>query len=198
MQIASNGTTTRTAYDVVVTIVGARYLATFVSSEAGAHLLRDVDTRPWLADLQRRVQHYGYRYDYKARRVARDMYLGPLPEFLLPIVERLTGEGLFATAPDQAIINEYEPGQGISAHVDCVPCFGETIATLSLGSECEMEFVRGDESERMILQVGSLLVLSGPARYEWTHAIRGRKSDHKRPRTRRVSVTFRTIVREPG
>lgn len=33
---------------------------------------------------------------------------------------RLQQAGLFADTPDQVIINEYQPGQGISAHIDCV------------------------------------------------------------------------------
>ena len=28
-----------------------------------------MDARPWLSDLKRRVQHYGYKYDYRARAI---------------------------------------------------------------------------------------------------------------------------------
>jgi hypothetical protein len=42
--------------------------------------------------------------------------------------------------------------------------------------------------------------MTGPSRFEWTHHIRPRKSDmrngHRVPRTRRVSLTFRTLGRE--
>ena len=34
---------------------------------------------------------------------------------------------------EQAIVNEYEPGQGIAPHVDR-DCFGPVVATVSLGS----------------------------------------------------------------
>lgn len=48
------------------------------------------------------------------------------------------------------------------------------------------------------LAPGSLLVMTGPARYTWRHAIAPRKSDPgptgRVPRGRRVSVTFRTLL----
>src|SRR5262245_13024178 len=119
---------------------GATYTPSFVDENEHTSLLRSIGEQPWLDDLHRRVQHYGYRYDYKARRVTREMYLGELPPFLRPLCLRLVEQKHFAKLPDQAIVNEYVPGQGISSHVDCVPCFGETIATITLGSHCEMEF----------------------------------------------------------
>ncbi|MFC3996986.1 hypothetical protein ACFOVU_13730 [Nocardiopsis sediminis] len=43
-----------------------------------------------------------------------------------------------------------------------------------------------------------MCVMSGPARYEWWHAIAARKSDPgpagRVPRGRRVSVTLRTVA----
>ncbi|MEV0398680.1 alpha-ketoglutarate-dependent dioxygenase AlkB [Actinoallomurus sp. NPDC050550] len=48
------------------------------------------------------------------------------------------------------------------------------------------------------LEPGSLCVMTGPARYAWRHAIAARKSDpgpHGRlPRSRRVSITLRTVL----
>ncbi len=170
-------------------IAGLRYVPGFVAAAEAAALVAAIDAAPWLDDLARRVQHYGWRYDYRARRVAADMYLGPLPAWLGGLVARLD------FVPEQAIVNEYTPGQGISHHVDCVPCFGETIASVSLLSRCEMELRRGDELRRLMLEPGSLLVMTGEARYDWSHAIRARRSDGGVPRGRRVSVTFRTVLR---
>lgn len=112
---------------------GAALIDQFVSAEREVELLSRVDNAHWLLDLRRRVQHYGWRYDYKARRVTADARLGALPDWLGSEVGALCGLGLFAPAPDQVIVNEYEPGQGIAPHIDCVPCFGPTIASLSLG-----------------------------------------------------------------
>ena len=116
------------------------------------------------------------------------------------VAQRLQEQGYFDTVPDQVIVNEYEPGQGISAHVDCIPCFGRLVASLSLGSGAVMQFqnLQTNQKEEIYLEEGSLVVLSGPARYEWTHAIPARKSDvvegFKIERHRRLSLTFRTVI----
>lgn len=184
-----------------VKVEGLVYRADFITPEEEAKLIAQIDAQPWLTDLKRRVQHYGYKYDYKARAVGADAWLGPLPDWLQPLCRRLHEEQIFAEMPDQVIVNEYQPGQGISAHVDCVPCFGDTVASLSLGSACAMVFSHPEvEWEKgFYLKERSLIVLSGPARYEWKHAIPARKSDvineQKIPRGRRISLTFRKVIR---
>src|SRR5262249_44894883 len=110
-----------------------------------------VDGQPWLSDRQRRVQHYGYRYDYKARKVDPSLYLGPLPDWAAHLAARLRAEGWFDSLPDQLIVNEYEPGRGISKHVDCVPCFGPTVGSLSLGASCVLEMGRAKEKVPLLL-----------------------------------------------
>lgn len=181
-------------------IPGMRYLLDFIDADTETALLATIDQQPWLHDLKRRVQHYGWRYDYKARGITQDLRIGAIPDWLAGLCERLNAKGIFTRTPDQVIINEYQPGQGISAHVDCVPCFGDTIASLSLGSACVMDFTHATTSEKQshLLEPCSLLVLSGDARYHWQHAIPARKSDKWRgqttPRTRRISLTFRTVI----
>lgn len=102
--------------------------------------------------------------------------------------------------PDQIIINEYQSGQGISTHIDCVPCFSNTIASLSLGSPCVMDFAHSETGKKssLLLEPRSLLVLSGDARYLWQHSIAGRKTDRFNgqtiQRTRRISLTFRKVL----
>ena len=176
-----------------------RYLPDFISGEETDYLVHKIDAQSWRNDLQRRVQHYGYRYDYKARQAREEDYLGPLPPFLQVLAERLTHDGHFGSVPDQVIVNEYMPGQGISAHVDCRPCFGDVIASLSLLSSCIMRLENRKVSQKvdLTLEPGSLLVLSGDARHVWTHAIPARKCDivngQKQPRSRRLSLTFREM-----
>jgi len=172
-------------------IEGLDYIQNFITKEEEKSLLNALDQEVWLTDLKRRVQHYGYKYDYKARTVAEDAYLGPLPEWINTITHKLPFH------PDQAIVNEYLPGQGISAHIDCIPCFGKTIVSLTLGAGTTMQFKYGERNEELYIEPCSLIVLSGPARYDWTHAIPARKSDivsgMKLPRERRISLTFRTV-----
>jgi alkylated DNA repair dioxygenase AlkB len=163
-------------------------------------LLDAIDREQWLTDLHRRVQHYGYKYDYKARKIDRSMYLGALPLWVQPVAARLLSEGYMQDMPDQLIVNEYEPGQGIAAHVDCIPCFGSIVCSVTLGSQCVMELteVAGLGSESLLLEYGSLLVLAGESRYNWKHGIPARKSDKfgglLLRRSRRVSLTFRTVI----
>lgn len=177
----------------------------YISDRDERRLLDMIGRQPWLTDLKRRVQHYGYRYDYRARQVNADSYLGPLPDWLVTLADRLHADSHAPAVPDQVVINEYEPGQGIAPHVDCVPCFGDTVLSLSLGSVCVMEFSRKTGDGQLIkvpllLEPGSLVVMRGPARYDWRHGIPPRKADRLDGRIyirdRRVSVTFRTVV--PG
>ncbi|MDX2095800.1 MAG: alpha-ketoglutarate-dependent dioxygenase AlkB [Alphaproteobacteria bacterium] len=181
-------------------ILGLRYLPDFINAETEAALLATIDQQPWLHDLKRRVQHYGWRYDYKARGIGQDLRIGTIPDWLAGLCERLSAERIFSSTPDQVIINEYQPSQGISAHIDCVPCFGDTIASLSLGSACVMDFTHATtgESQSRLLEPRSLLVLSGDVCYRWQHAIPLRKSDKWNgqaiPRARRISLTFRTVI----
>lgn len=181
-------------------ITGLQYIPAYLSAEEQASYLATVDTLPWLTDLKRRVQHYGYRYDYQRRAVDESLYLGALPEWAATLVQRLHTDGYAPQLPDQLIVNEYLPGQGIALHIDCQPCFGDTIISLTLGSGCVMDF-RHTQSQAHIpvwLEVGSLVVMQGEARYEWKHGIAARKTDivegQKVPRGRRVSLTFRTVV----
>lgn len=180
---------------------GAVYMPSFISSEEESVLVRHLDAGEWNAELKRRVQHFGYRYDYRARAVTPDACLGPLPEWLSAVADRLVSAGVLDDLPDQVIANEYLPGQGISAHVDCVPCFDERIVSLSLLSQCEMVFQQKQSGEKLavILEPRSALVMTGAARYQWTHEIPARKSDEvdgmKVERARRISLTFRKVVR---
>lgn len=179
---------------------GATLIDDFVSVGREQELLSFINEALWLQDLSRRVQHYGWRYDYKARRVTADARLGPLPDWLEPEVDALCGRCLFDPAPDQVIVNEYEPGQGIAPHVDCVPCFGPTIVSPSLGGHVEMRFenTATGEKRETLLPPRSLLVLTGSARYEWSHTIPARKSDvidgRRVGRKRRISLTFRRVI----
>ncbi|KAI3732461.1 hypothetical protein L1987_63666 [Smallanthus sonchifolius] len=82
---------------------------------------------------------------------------------------------------NQLIANSYQPGEGICAHVDLMR-FEDGIALISLESSCVMHFSRfknevafnEKQSELKIpvyLTPGSLLLISGEARYQWKHEI---------------------------
>ena len=152
----------------------------FISEAYEKELLEEIDNRPWLNDLKRRVQHYGYKYDYKTK--GKLDYLGELSDFLKPIDVGFKF--------NQVIINEYLSGQGIAPHIDLPSVFGECIASLSLGCACTMEFTKEAETIPILLPPKSLLVLTNEARYNWKHGIPARKSNIA---SRRVSITFREV-----
>jgi len=189
--------------DTAGTVPGLSYLPGWLDEDAQRELLGRIDAAPWSAQLRRRVQHYGHRYDYGRRAVAESAGQGAaaIPDWARALAARLYGEAHLGQPADQVIVNEYLPGQGISAHVDCVPCFGPVVAAVSLGSACIMDFTspQGADQVPVWLAPGSLSVMTGPARYAWRHAIAARKSDPapggRAARGRRVSVTFRTVLR---
>lgn len=176
------------------------YQAEYVTPAEHNTLLAEVNAQPWITELKRRVQHYGYRYDYRARQIDPSMRVGTLPAWLRALAERLRADGHIATTPDQVIVNEYTPGQGIADHIDCEPCFDNTVISLSLGSGCFMNFTQVKDKQRIPvwLEPRSIVVLRGAARYEWTHGIPARKSDElngrKIERGTRISLTFRKVI----
>jgi alkylated DNA repair dioxygenase AlkB len=188
--------------ETVLRVEGLGYVAGYVDAAGQRDLLATIDAQPWREDLRRRVQHYGYRYDYTRRKADASLFLGPLPDWAAQVGERLHADGHAPAPPDQLIVNEYRPGQGIAAHVDCVPCFGGTVLSISLGSACVLTMTLpapdGADRRDVLLEPGSLLVLNGPARYDWRHGIAGRKTDRwggaTLTRGRRVSLTFRTVL----
>lgn len=181
-----------------ISIPGLQLIQDAITPAYQEELVYIIDQQPWLTDLRRRVQHYGYRYDYRSRSVDASQFLGPLPAWSMHLLAQLQNAGHIEQMPDQLIINEYEPGQGISAHIDCRPCFGEIILSLTLNSPCVMEFTRAQEKVPLLLEPGSLLIMQGEARHAWKHGIPARKKDiyegKSIERQRRISLTFRNIV----
>lgn len=185
----------------ITDIKGLRYVRNFITKQEHDYLLQQIDTSIWLDDLKRRVQHYGYKYDYKRRNIDLSMKIGELPSWALQIANKMYEEGLINYLPDQVIVNEYQVGQGISSHIDCEPCFEDTIISLSLGSACVMDFVHKDDKDQKLhklLEPCSLVILQEEVRYNWLHGIKPNRTDNyngrKIARQRRVSLTFRKVI----
>jgi alkylated DNA repair dioxygenase AlkB len=172
-------------------IPGLRIVENFLSAEEEKTLLAEVDKCVWDNTLSRRTQHYGFVYSYSAKNVAEKT--SPIPEFCTFVCDRLIEQHLIQERPDQMIVNEYQPGQGINGHIDSVSSFEDGIVSISMGSSVIMEFSKGTEKREHVLQRLSAIVLHGEARFEWKHAIPARKSDHGVARDRRVSLTFRKV-----
>lgn len=170
----------------------------FVSVPQENEILEAVDSEEWdTRSLGRRVQQYGIPYDYVRRELSTAARPVPMPRWLSDVSEAVSSALGHPAGFDQAIVNEYMPGQGIGPHSDH-PSFGPVVASVSLGSGVDMEFWsrRGDVCV-VRLPPRTLTSMSSPARYEWRHGIVPRKSDPVRrvsvPRSRRVSITLRTV-----
>jgi alkylated DNA repair dioxygenase AlkB len=179
-------------------IDGLLYIPQYISQAHHDFLVQKIDAQPWRGDLARRTQHYGYIYDYRAKSVDPSSRLGDLPPWLQRIAVQLHADGLFSKPPDQAIINEYAPGQGIASHIDCIPCFDDVVVSLSLAAPVVMDLKQDGKSVAILLEPRSVLVLRGDARYQWKHGIAKRQEDTAEGmvfrRERRVSVTFRNVI----
>lgn len=178
-------------------IPGLRLVCDFLTLEEEQRVIDHIYSGQWNTALTRRTQHYGHTYDYTNKNVlAKDVVTPPIPDWCTFIIDRLMDQGVLETVPDQLIVNEYQPGQGIHAHVDNVASFADGIVSISLCSDIVMDFIPGDgkgEKVELSLPKRSLLSLHGDARYKWRHGISARKSDHGKPRRRRVSLTFRKL-----
>ena len=210
---------------------GLKYFDGFLADSEAAAVLKFIDAQKWDNALSRRVQEYGYTYHSQPPALAVAMCskgkkaggagerTTPIPAEFGAVCKRLVERGLLCRPPEQVIVNEYMPGQGIGAHVDHTKFFGEEIVSISLLSDIVMTFHpvnRGAglsaacgqsvPAVHLLLKPNSCLSLSGDARYEWTHGIANRKNDtvglgmsaRRIERARRVSLTFRHMLGGDG
>ena len=186
-------------------VEGARLVPDIVTEAEERRILMRIADAPWLTNLSRRVQHYGYRYSYRDRATDRHAPAPAFPRWADVIGERL--RPLFdGRLPEQCIVNEHRPGQGIGMHADHA-AFGAIVVSLSLGAAWHMQF--RPRSARPYVRHGcspTRLPLSptrlpcslvrparGPARSAWMHAID--PASNADQAVTRVSATFRTLAR---
>ena len=179
---------------------GATLVPDIVTQDEEERILLRISQAPWMTDLSRRVQHYGYSYDYRQPGAGRHQPAAPFPRWASVIGERLRPffEGVL---PEQCIVNEYRPGQGIGMHADHAS-FGDVVVSLSLAAAWTMNFrprntrpyVRGGlaSDEVVLLPPRSALVLRGDARSAWMHGIDPTANAHRA--ATRLSGTFRTLA----
>ena len=186
-------------------IPGFALVHDFITEEEEKYLVQIIDEiGRWDSGLARRTQHYGWRYDYRSRRINQEAYIGKLPEWAEKLGRRLHEEGHVQYLPDQVIVNEYVKNQGITPHIDS-SAFADGVAMISLLEAWEMDFLKDQRKLTRRLERRSVAVLSGEARYKWKHGIRKRKSEpanesgggKRVPRERRLSLTFRKVMDVP-
>jgi alkylated DNA repair protein alkB family protein 8 len=115
----------------------------------------------------------------------------------------LTNKSPEETIFNQFTVNLYKPGNGIPPHVDSHAPFLEPVVSLSLLSSVVITFknLSGEEEKHVVLPARCLMVMTGEARYNWTHCIANRKMDRVDSkgtvfRELRVSLTYRGVKDE--
>lgn len=172
---------------------GLIYIEDFLTEAEEKFIVEDLDRHKWSNELRRRVQHYGYKYDYTKKSISHSMKVDDLLLWMIDIGKRIEKQFVILP-PDQVIVNEYIPGQGISRHIDCIPCFKDTIISISLLSPCIMEFQKLDSIKHLTLKPRSVLVLQGESRYRWTHSIPTHFNKQQNIQSRRISITYRNVI----
>ncbi|XP_045603225.1 alkylated DNA repair protein alkB homolog 8 isoform X2 [Procambarus clarkii] len=201
---------------------GLMVLEDFISAKEEIQLMHlidwgdnPLDTAEGSILKHRQVRHFGYEFKYSSNSVDKENPLvQKIPPDLTPIIKRFVEQGCMPVVPDQLTVNRYLPGQGIPPHVDTHSSFTDEILSLSVGGGVNMDFrhtfSNSEETKDkprhyvVYLPPRSLCVMTGPARYEWSHGICPRMTDvvpnknsttglQLLPREERVSFTFRKI-----
>lgn len=108
-----------------VIVPGLHVLPDFISVDEEQMLLNEFggDSAPWKESLQRRVQHYGFPFNYRTLMLDYTKPTPPLPPSCIALGNRMneTFSSIEPSATDlpplnQLTLNEYWPGQGIASH----------------------------------------------------------------------------------
>ncbi len=173
---------------------GFRYHPDLLDEEQERALVAEIERLPFKAfefhgfSGKRRIVSFGWRYDFNEAKLRE---ADPVPKIFHPVREKAARfAGLDASAFEQLLVTEYEPGAAIGWHRDR-PAFGEVIG-VSLLAECMFRFRKkaGARWERasLVLPPRSAYLLSGPSRDQWEHSIPGVER-------LRYSLTFRNFRR---
>jgi alkylated DNA repair dioxygenase AlkB len=184
-----------------ISIPGLYLYNGFIDKKLEYSLVTEIDSLEWNTQLSRRTQHYGYVYPYgtKISKSSQMEKTTPIPKSFIQLVNECKIKGMINNDYnfDQAIVNEYQPGQGISPHCDDTNLFDDIIISFSLLSTYNMVFSKDEQKIVISLNRGSALLLTGESRYMRSHSIEKRKTDEiggKRvKRERRISITLRKL-----
>lgn len=152
------------------------------------------------------ADEFGWKFLPKGIKTKSD-YLGEKPEWLDQIWDQVLKslhaniKSIQTSKPieryDHALINHYEVGDGCKSHTDDLEFWDDWVCGVSFGSGCIMNMSLNSQSHNVFLPTGSVYLLTHDARYRWKHSIQYSSSDLvygvQIPRTKRISITFRTI-----
>lgn len=214
-------------WEAVARVRGLWLCAAFLSADEQARLLNAIQQEGWFVDANNQAMRFGDLPSWAVELsalireaicvgdagVGLDAEVTNEDEDACPLPSDLLWREPFF---DQMIANRYRPGEGICAHVDLMR-FDDGIAIVSLESACVMHFSQAEatrgsaasdtlkqgdgESTKVpiLLNPGSLVLMSGDARYLWKHEIDrkpGRQlwDGRELEQHRRTSVTLRKLL----
>lgn len=170
---------------------GFLYRPSFITSDEELTLLNQISLLEWKKIelfgkiAKREVAHFGLDYTYHNRTVIPTT---PSPEWLNFLITRIANL-LQVTEKEIAeiLITKYPVNAGIGWHRDA-PVFDKVVG-ISLLNSCVLKLrnrKNHNEQYKIILQKGSMYLLSNEVRWKWEHCIYPLKEP-------RYSITFRTL-----
>lgn len=184
-------------------ISGLHIFPNFISEQEEQNIIAELDGKknhekylPWKASRfngRHRGKRWGVHCNLRDRKVSEAE--NPLPDFfvtiLLPKLKQI--KQMEGCLPNEANAIDYQRRKGdfLKDHVDDRQLSKEPIANLSIIGDCYMTFINtkidNPNHNRVLLPRRTLQILTGKARYDFSHGIKNEDliSD------RRVSVTMR-------
>lgn len=197
-------------------IQGLIHLENAISETTQYNVLHSIINNPGteVERCDRLVYHYGTQTQSLGHSCQKMTVRNapPIPSWCRRLYKDVLWRRLVTKIPNQANIYVYPSGVGIAPHWDSNLDFESEIIMFSLYGTTSMTFERKFsitdpdyhliQTSRLFLRPGSLVLLKGPARYEWKHGIPkvtfdyDVKTDQQIPRQPlRISVVFRTLPR---
>lgn len=175
-------------------ILGLKYCANYLTEDEEKNLLKLLGESKELTPIthskdSRNVIQYGYTYAYNRSGVTK---CSPIPEIYKKLIDTERVKKVLGSDYEfnQLIINQYNPGQGISAHIDHTKYFGHVIFCISIGASTVIDFSKEDKNDAILAEPKSAYAMTGDSRYLWKHSIAGKKSQNGI----RYSLTFRKVI----
>ncbi|MDQ3290301.1 MAG: alpha-ketoglutarate-dependent dioxygenase AlkB, partial [Bacteroidota bacterium] len=142
----------------------------FISEAMEEELIQEIDHQTWVVDYDRRLQYYGYRNELE-KPYNLIPFPVPMPPLIHQLSEKLVEQKIVSIQPDQVIINEYSPGEGLRPHKDR-NYFENQICGVNLSSGCIMRFIKIAGKDVVDVEVPrrSIYVMQDDARYKWNHS----------------------------
>lgn len=129
----------------------------------------------WVNVRNRRLQMWGGTVTNQGLENTEE-----LPNWLRILTRKLTSDNIFPVEPNHALINEYQPGQGILPHTDG-PAYYPLVATISLGSPAMYVFWTQTDTRTPTFAVPvpqrSLIVFTESAYSEMLHSVESKTND---------------------